>query len=1038
MKVKLFWLLCCLAIFPAGVYAQNTITGKVTDADNQPLPGTNILVQGTNRYAVTDFDGNFSIEASPGEVLEVTYVGFKDRQVTVGDETTLNIVLQEDTSELDEVVVVGYGTQKKADLTGSISSIEAEDIVRQPALTATQAIQGKVPGINIINSDQPGATPTVIIRGLGTALSGRDPLYIVDGMPVDNIKTISPSDILKVDVLKDASSASIYGLRAANGVVIVTTKQGKKGKARFSFDSFYGAKSILNPVKMANPDQYINYFNEGAAAIGGYTLQQQQLYNTDWYNELAQVGSINNNTFAVSGGSDHIDYYFSYNHYEEEGVIEDHKYRRGTIKNNNVYKLFDDKLKLTQNLNISFTNENPKPLGAFNNAYRQSPLVPVRYENGRWGQAFVNQTTGIVTYQAGPGESVGRLYSHGNPMADVFFQNEKIHTTTLQGGFTAEFSITDYLKATSRFGATKYFFDKRVFNPTRERWIASDPTRTYEEFEESRSNATNEETGVIPTSWAYNSLYIEDKETFRWNWDGFLTFDKTFDKHHLNVVLGGSKEKTNVGKRLYGKAYEVPEKEQYWSIQHASGLFDNVSENVYYTPRTLMSYFARTQYNFDNKYYITATIRRDGSSVFRTGENFWENFPSFGLGWTVSNEDFLKDSKSINFLKIRGGWGRLGNQNVPLNVNQIHTSTGSAGQNYVLGPNQELMFGASVASPVKDLTWEIVEEWGVGLDFNLLDYRLSGSVDYYDKTTKNMILLVQPLLDSQFAEDFYDHGAEVSNKGMEFTLEWKDNISEDWSYTIGGNFSFNKNMVENVKPAYDGMLGGSLSNGRITKRLEEGQPLGAWWMWETEGVWQNQGEIDSNPSIEGAAPGHLRYKDQNEDGVIDDRDKKFFGSYIPKYNYGVHLGLNYKNIDFSVDGFGVGGNKVYNGLKNTRTDNENITADTYNTRWTGEGSTNVHPGADRDIEASDYYLENGAFFRINNITLGYTLPDFSRYVSKLRFYFTAQNPFMFTDYSGFTPEIIGGEGGNPYRTAGVELSAYPNTKTFIFGINLEL
>ncbi|RAV28387.1 SusC/RagA family TonB-linked outer membrane protein [Sinomicrobium soli] len=1035
MKVKLFWLICCTALLPIGVIAQNTLNGKVVDTNDQPLPGANIVVEGTNSYAVSDFDGNFSLEASPGDVLQVSYVGFKSKNVTVEDTGDIVIVLEEDTAELDEVVVVGYGTQKKADLTGSISSIEAEDIVKQPALTATQAIQGKVPGINIINSDQPGATPTVIIRGLGTALSGRDPLYIVDGVPVDNIKTISPSDILKVDVLKDASSASIYGLRAANGVIIVTTKQGKKGKTKFTFDSFYGAKSILNPVKMANARQYINYFNEGAAAIGGYTLQEEQMYNTDWYDELAQVGTVNNNTFAVSGGGEHVDYYFSYNHYEEEGVLKDHKFRRGTIKNNNVYKLFEDKLVLRQNLNISFTNENPKPLGAFNNAYRQSPLVPVHYENGRWGQSFVNQTTGIVTYEAGPGESVGRLYSHGNPMADLFFQNEKIHTATLQGGFTGEFAITDYLKATSRFGATKYYSDKRIFNPVRERWIAEDPTRTYEQFENERNKFDE---GATPTSWAYNSLSLEDIETFRWNWDAFLTFDKTFDKHHLNVVLGGSKEKTDVGRRLYGQGFEVPEKEQYWSIQHVSGFFDNITENVYYTPRTLMSYFARTQYDFDNKYYITATIRRDGSSVFKSGENFWENFPSFGLGWTISNEDFMNGSETINFLKLRGGWGRLGNQNVPFNVNEIRTSTGSDSQNYVLGPNQELIFGASVASPVQDITWEIVEEWGAGLDFELMDYRLSGSIDYYDKTTKNMILLVQPLLDSQFAEDFYDHGAEVSNKGVEVALEWKDNLSDDWSYSIGGNFSYNKNVVENVKPAYDGMTGGSLNNGRITKRLEEGQPLGAWWMYEVEGVWQNQDEIDNNASIAGAGPGHLRYKDQNQDGVIDDRDKKFFGSYIPKYNYGVRLGLNYKNVDFSVDGFGVGGNKVYNGLKSTRTNSENITVDTYNTRWTGENSTNAHPGADRDVEASDYYLESGAFFRINNITLGYTLPDFSKYVSKLRVYFTAQNPFMFTDYSGFTPEIIGSEGGNPYRTAGVELAAYPNTKTFLFGINLEL
>lgn len=1010
---------------------EKTVTGTLTSADDGlPLPGANVSVQNTNQGTTTNFDGNYEIVVEAGETLVFSYVGFQAQEIRVENQETIDVSLQADTESLSEVVVIGYGTAEKQDLTGAISSIKAEDIVKQPALTATQAIQGKVPGVNIINSDQPGATPTVTIRGLGTALGGRDPFYVVDGTPVPDIKNISPSNIESIDFLKDASSLSIYGVRAANGAIIVTTKNGKKGKPKFSFNSYYGVKDILNQVDMANASQYVNYYNEETAAIGEENfLNQNQRYDTDWYDELLQLGSINNNVFSVSGGSDYVDYFFSYDFFEENGILEGQKYQRSVITSNNTFKLFDDRLKIKQNLSITPTKDNTKPLSAFNGAYRQSPLVPVFYPNGRYGQPYYNETTGEATYIAGEGESIGRLTSHGNPVAQVDFTNEYLKTLALQGNVSAELEIMDGLTFTSRLGMRKFYQTKRVYVPSKESWIAGDPTFTAEQFENNKlQNPDSPE-------WANNSLSFERIEKFKYNWDNFLNYKKSFGDHNFDVTIGGSKEEVGAGEYNYDQAYDVPAKEQYWSIKHASDAYEKQTNQYYYTPVHYLSYFARLQYNFSRKYYLTGTIRRDGTSVFKSNEEYIGYFPAVGLGWTLSKESFLEDSSFVNFLKLRGSYGELGNPNVPFNSTQIITDPASTTQNYIFGPNQDLIFGASIGSPAQPISWERVNEWSAGLDYELIDSRLTGSFDWYNKTTTNTILKVQPLLNSPYEQDYYDHGAEVVNKGVEVGINWSDHINDDFSYNIGVTYNYNHNEVTEVKNNYEGQLGGSLSNGEITKRLAEGEPLGSWWMFETDGVWQTQEEIDNNASIGGALPGHLRYKDQNEDGVIDDRDKKYFGSYIPTYNFGINIGMNYKQFDLTISGYGAGGNKIYNGLKSTRLGGENVPVDVYKSRWTGPGSTNSNPGANRDSRASDYYLEDGDYFRINNITIGYTLPKVD-FIANARIYISAQNPFLFTDYSGFTPEL--NSNGKPYETTGIELSAYPNTRTLLMGLNLEL
>ncbi|MDL2214764.1 TonB-dependent receptor [Dysgonomonas sp. OttesenSCG-928-M03] len=1041
----LFFFIFVIGIY--GAYAQSNVTGTITDEQKEPLPGVSVAIQGTTTGTISDIDGNYSIAAKSGDVLVVSYLGMRTQTIPVGANNVINVVLQEDSQVLSETVVIGYGTAKKADLTGSIGQVSADAIMKQPSLNAVQSVQGKLAGVNIISNDAPGSSPSVAIRGLGTALGGRDPLYIVDGFPVEDIKNISSSDILSMDVLKDASSASIYGVRAANGVILITTKKGQEGKVKIGVDSYVGVKSILKKVKMANASQYIEYFNENQQVLidGGsdkaYLLKDAsiQTYNTDWYDELLKTAITTNNVVTLSGGSKVVDYYFSYNFYDEGGILDGQNYQRTTIRNNNVYKFFNDRLKFSQNLSLSFSNEDIKPYGAFNEAYRQSPLTPAMYPNGRYGASFVNTTTGIVGYEGQSGDVIGKLNSIGNPLLTVDNAYQRRKTFTVQGGIEGEFKLTDFLKVNSRFGATKYYNKDREFKNIKNAWLNADPRRTEVDFETLK--AANPST----IEYANNSLKLDDLETYRWVWEGFLTFDKSFDKHNVQAVAGLSREKTGIGSRSILTGYDVPAKKQYWNIGMASDKYTKDINQYSYTPRALASYFGRIQYNYDSKYYLTGTIRRDGSSTFKEGNDYWGTFPSFGLGWTISRENFMSNVTFLDYLKLRANWGELGNQNVPLNVSQILTDPGSANYNYVFGPDQSLVYGSAFGTPAMNLSWEVTREWGIGLDFAFLHDRLTGNIDYYNKTNTNTILKVKPTLNSIYEGDFYAHGAKVRNNGIELALMWRDRLANGLTYEIGANYSYNKNEVLDVKPTYDGDTGGSLSDGEITKRLQEGQPLYAWWMLEADGVWQNQAEIDdpNNAKIGSPKPGYLRYKDQNGDGVIDSRDKKYFGSYLPTSNYGIHIGMEYKNIDFSLDGYGVAGNKIYNGLKHGRIDGgENITYDTYKSRWRGEGTSNSNPGANRDTYSSSYFLESGAFFRVNNITLGYTFNDLVFQGSRLRLYFTAQNPFLFTGYSGFSPEISGYStdptvsNGDPSRTAGIELAAYPTTRNFIFGLNL--
>jgi TonB-linked SusC/RagA family outer membrane protein len=980
-------------LLPAYMSGQ-AIKGKVSDKNGIGIPGAIIVAVDSRTTADTDFDGNFSINAKEGEVLKISMVGFDAVSVKASlIPMTVTLKDSKDT-ELKEVVVIGYGTRKKSDNTGAISQLSTTDITKSKVLNATQAIQGKAAGVQVIGTDVPGSSPSLIIRGIGTYGADRTPLYVVDGVPTKNITNINSNDIASFDILKDASSLAIYGNQAANGVVIITTKKGKGDKTSVEYDGFYGIRTPLKTVKMSGSNHFAYYSD---VAEQNTRFSTDQLYNTNWFDEITRLGTYSSNNLSLSGSSDKINYLFSLNYYDEDGVLDGLKYNRFTFRNNNDYKL-SDKVKIIQTLSVSSSKSTPKPLSAFTSAYKQSPLVPVKYPNGSWGMPIIGMD--------GQASMTGALFNNvGNPVSQLAFFNEEQKNLLLQGSLALEYKILNELKFTSRVGVEYNNWKKFAYTPSKEIWLAADPTRVASNY-----------SALDPI----NELVTARSDYFNWNFDNFLTYNKKFaDIHDVELTLGMSAQETGSKEELEVKGRNVPENSNYWSLNLSNSPSNNVVTNHRIgNQRHLIGYFARFQYTLMEKYLLTGTIRRDGSSQFATDQK-WGNFPSFGLGWIISKEDFLKDNKTINFLKLRGGWGRLGNQNVPINQQTFSSGTGYA---YDFGGS--LYSGTTIGSFVDPtLGWEITDETSAGLDFKMLDNKLSGSFDWYNKNTSNVILNVTPPLTVGTGAT-PAHAGEITNKGYEIALRWDNSVGDNLKYWVGANYSNNKNEVSKVyNPLAIKQQGGGIGNGQYTKQLAEGQPLGSFYLFEVAGY-------DAN--------GNFTYYDKDHAITSNpvETDRKFFGSSLPTYYYGINLGIEYKNFDFSVDGYGVGGNKVYNGKKAQRFGNENIEAGIATDFWTATNTTASNPAPFNSVPlSSNYYLESGAYFRVNNITLGYTLPKFSASVNSLRIYASAINPFISQKFTGYSPEL--NNDGDPMGMQGIELDAYPTLSSFIIGANLK-
>jgi TonB-linked SusC/RagA family outer membrane protein len=965
------------------------LKGKVVDESGLPIPETNITVKGKNISTKTDFDGNFTVRAEPNDVLEFSMVGYV--KVTQKAQANMTVVLKEDNQLLKEVIVVGYGSKKAGSITGSVAQIKSQDIVKTPSQSAIQAIQGKAAGINIVSNDEPGANPSIRIRGLGTVLGGRDPLYIIDGLEASSLNGLSPNEIETIDILKDASSLAIYGQKGSNGVVVVTTKKGKNGKLKINYDTYYGKKFIQREVEMSDAYRYV-YYNNSALGSSSY-FNFTQPYNTTWLDEITDTGEVLNHHLSLSGGSENVSFYFGATNLKEKGILNGTEFERTNLNSRSEYSFFDKKLKISQSVNISIVKNTPKPLSAFTNAYKQAPIVPVKFDNGRWGVPLRDPNSGQVDINGSD-----RFNNVGNPAAQLYYTNEKNKNLVLFGTIGAELQITKELKFNSNFGATFDWSKGYTYTPSRDIWLSQNPTQEVTDYSASEP---------------INILQQRRGDSYRWNWDNYFTYSKLFGKHDLKVTAGMNRSTSNITENLSGTRWNVPEQSNYWSLDLSS--YNNevspgsVVSNRRETPLVSLAYFGRVDYEYNDKYLFSASLRREGISTFLESKR-WALFPAVSGGWIVSNEDFLKEVKFLNYLKIRGGYGEVGNGN---SLYALNIPVFASDYNYTFGGAQTIYPGSNQPYQVDpNLTWETMKEFDFGVDFKLLGNKLSGSVDLYDRKSENVILPVA--LPSVLSPDLVTlNTGTVSNKGLEISLKWNKEINENWNYSVSGNISFNKNELTAVDNAYfSNFIGGSINNGQWTKQVLVGEALGSFYVYQVTG-------IDGD--------GNFTYSDE----------RVVAGSYLPTYTYGLNFSLNYKKFDFSVDAYGVGGNKLYNGKKAQRFGGENVEFDVLNNFWTPSNPNAANPKPFNEVpRSSTYYIEDGDYLRINNITLGYTFPKFFSQIDKVRLYATAINPFIFTKFSGYSPELSGNNNADPLGSAGIELDAYPTNKTFLLGLNV--
>jgi TonB-linked SusC/RagA family outer membrane protein len=978
MKKIIFFIVLLLLNVP--LLAQVTIQGTVKSAqDNSPLPGVSILLKGTTTGTVTDLNGNYSISAPATGTLVFSYVGFQTQEIVIGTQRTIDIELKPMALGLNELVVVGYGTTKRKDLTGSVASVVGAQLSRVTAASPIANLQGQVSGVQIINNGQPGSAPQILIRGVGSIEAGTNPLYVVDGVITDDIRNLDPNNIQSIDVLKDASSEAIYGARGSNGVIMITTKSGSAGKMQVHYDGYFGLRTIVNNVKMASTELYENYTNaalvrEGnAPAFSPLTLT----YNTNWLKEITRVGNVNQHTVSISGGSSDINYFISLGYYGEKGVLLKNDYQRISLMVNNKYHVAKF-LTIGNNLNFSSYSSNNPDNNAYNAAYRQGPNFPPQYGDGNWGWS-------------------NNINNVGNPVAELYYFNDKSKGYRFIGSLFGEAKIIPSLKFRSNFGL---------------------------DIEQNRGIVYNPADSVSPNQMnAISNLSVSDNGLNHYTWDNYFTFDKSIEGiHNINVVLGVTSELYQ-SYYLTGYRQDVPPQENYWYLNLGNAATATNSNGG--DKWTRLSYFARASYNFKAKYLFTGTLRREGSSRF-SSQNRWGLFPSVGLGWRISDENFIKNVKFISNLKLRASWGLVGNDNIPTNAFLYTINTGL---NYPF--NQQINTGSSITD-VKDpnLKWETSNSIDIGLDFGFFDDKLTGTVDYYNKQTKNMLYPL-PLPAILGSTSYITNVAKMENKGIEAALNWNHSFSNELKITIGGNITFNTNKVLDVSSGSP-INGGSLNNGQTTTRIAVGQPVGAFWVYKTAGIYKTQSQIDNSPHMSGAKVGDLIYVDTNHDGVINEKDRVYEGSYQPKAYFGFNISLQYKEFDFLVTGYGNLGNKIYNGKKAQRWGGENIEASLSN-YWTENNSNSNIPAPSNNVPvASDYYLESGNFLRVNNITLGYTIPLQTKTITKLRVYLTAENPITIKAFSGYNPVLQGGD----ILSNGIELSPIPTTATYLLGVNL--
>lgn len=995
---------CFLIVSTTSIYAQSkTITGTVVDTNKEPLIGVTVKIPGTSVGTVTDIDGTYSLSISGTDKLEFSFVGMKSQIITVGAQNVINITLEDDAQMLTETVVIGYGSAKAKDLTSPIATIKGDEINKHLTASPMQGLQGKISGLQVVNSGQPGSSPKVRIRGVGNYDAEKQgPLYVVDGMFFDNIDFLSNNDIENISVLKDASSSAIYGVRAANGVVIVTTKKGVTNrKPEIVYDGYVGFQKATNVPKMANSAQYATLMNE----IGTTTSITQSINkyggsngmpstNTDWYNELLRTAMMHSHSVSATGGGEKTTYSLGVSYLNQEGIMDtDNGYERINVRTR-VDAGLTDWLRIGGNMILVNSNQQIANKSAFTSAYTSPTIYPI----------YDNDNTGAFPKKYASAQNVSLSSYFANPIAKADYYNESQRITQVLPTFYAELSFLDSkLTVKSSFNQDISFTRYRKFLPTY--YVSSDQQNKV------------------------SSLVKRNKYNNNWLWDNVATYRDSFGKHSLTAMAGNSIRKERY-EMLMAEGTNIPEgQDEYWYIHNGN---QSISQNKDGDSSTWpddgaeyrgASFFGRVMYDYAGKYLLSATFRADGSSKY---QEKWGYFPSVGLGWIATEENFLKNQKAINFLKLRASWGKLGNDKIQANDGFASITSQTAIFNDVTNG------GYTSLSYFSKLKWEVVEELDFGFDLTTLNNRLDIELDYYNRTTKNAVF--SRTLPFSSVSLLMNNG-EIQNRGLEVSLNWNDKIGKDFSYNIGLNMSTLKNKVTYL----DG-LQSIVTSGDYNTIRRVGETVDSYYGYEVAGVYQNQAEIDNDPTVASVAsslkPGDFKYRDLDGDGKLTDADRTVLGSPIPKFFLGGNIGFAYKAFDFSTSFQGSFGHKILNLKRLNRQKQTDINYDLnlVENRWTGEGSTNKYPSAAGMVNTWNYkfnsfFVENANTFTIQNIQLGYTIPNLTiagGNKSALRLSVTAERPFNFFSYNGFTTDI----------SNGIDNEIYPLAATYSFGVKL--
>lgn len=977
-----------------------TVTGTVTDVSGEPIIGANIRIKGTTTGTITDIDGNFSIEAEPQSVIEVSYIGYLTQETVINNQKSIRFLLKEDTKTLDEVVVIGYGVQKKADLTGSVANINTEKLNTQSNANIGQALQGKIAGVDIVSQGgAPGSGTRIMVRGIGT-LNNASPLYIVDGMYMNSIDHINPNDIASIDVLKDASSAAIYGSRAANGVIIVTTKEGSntEGKPIIDLSVNLGISTASKFLDMLDAKGWAEVTTIARQAIGKPALDMAtDLANkpdNDWQDIMFRPALMQNYNLSVKGGGKYSTYYTGLGYFNQDGIVKGTNYQRYNIQSKNDYKrgIFS----AGTNLIISFSHDKPlhqELRGGMIGTILQSVPTLEKYDDTREGG--YGDVVNIPHPLAIIDDNIMDRYNENVKIfANLYAQIELFKGLKYKLNLTPDFSFERY----------KNYLNKYDFGL-----------------------ATNSITQLTERQRRRRNILVEN----------LLTFDRTFGEHKISALAGYTYQDSRFRHiQAYGEG--LPQ-----GLEEIDAATTNRSNEGNSWRSVLTSILGRVFYSYQNKYLFTATIRRDGSSKFGKN-NRYGYFPSFSLGWNVAEEKFMENVHWLDQLKLRGGYGVLGNQEID---NYQYSSTITTGINYPDG-NGGLLQGAfpkNFANP--DIKWEETAMTNVGIDFMAFNNRLSLTADYYVKNTKDILLTVPIPISSGGANDPIRNAGKIRNNGFEFNLGWMDQPNPDISYGINLIGSFNKNKVIAMGSESGSIKGGSTNQNITTSETKAGYPIGGYWLISTAGYFNSQEEVDAyakdGKKIQPAAePGDIKFVDANNDGVINDDDRVFQGSPFPDFTFALNGNMRYKNFDLSIGLQGVLGNKIYNATRQTLEDvtkGSNFLASCLD-YWTPENKNASHPrltwdDPNRNTRAeSDRYLENGSYLRLRSVQLGYTFPQtwFKGAIQHARVYINAENLFTITSYSGYSPDV-NADNAN-YR--GFDNFIYPTNRTFMLGLNV--